>query len=321
MTLKQIEYIIKVAEAGSINKAANQLFISQSVISTSIKNLEDELGRPIFVRTPRGVQLTPFGRAFITYAKPIGQQFHLLDGFLYQSGSSSASSLSVVSNGFFFLYPILNEIYRKHADEGLVLNLCDASSLDVLDMVSHHLYDIGLMCVYDYTLRSFLLQARSRKVTFHPLAELRLAVEVGPHNPLFHQKYNWVTPKMLAPYPAVMYGYMNAGPFSELSRRIGIKSGKSRITADSRAALYEATNYSDAYYLSSDYSPCPVLTKFAEKNYITRRNLLIKDCPIINYLGWVSRTDELLNNLQQELVDQFNELLVIPDAPYPVLPE
>ena len=47
MTLNQLEYVIKVAEAGSINKAASQLFVSQSVLSTSIKNLESELGRSI----------------------------------------------------------------------------------------------------------------------------------------------------------------------------------------------------------------------------------------------------------------------------------
>ena len=41
MNLNQLRYVIKVAETGSINRAASNLFISQSVLSTSIRNLEN----------------------------------------------------------------------------------------------------------------------------------------------------------------------------------------------------------------------------------------------------------------------------------------
>lgn len=61
MTLNQLKYVIKIAETGSINKAASNLFISQSVLSTTIKNLETELGHEIFIRSPKGIKLTPYG--------------------------------------------------------------------------------------------------------------------------------------------------------------------------------------------------------------------------------------------------------------------
>ena len=53
MTLNQIKYMVKVAEYGSINKVASMSFVSQSVISTAIKNLEQELGRSLFIRTAK----------------------------------------------------------------------------------------------------------------------------------------------------------------------------------------------------------------------------------------------------------------------------
>ena len=59
MTLNQIKYMVKVAEYGSINKVASMSFVSQSVISTAIKNLEQELGRSLFIRTAKGVVLPP----------------------------------------------------------------------------------------------------------------------------------------------------------------------------------------------------------------------------------------------------------------------
>ena len=44
MTFEQFKYVLEVAKCGSFNQAANTMFLSQSTLSTSIKNLEEELG-------------------------------------------------------------------------------------------------------------------------------------------------------------------------------------------------------------------------------------------------------------------------------------
>lgn len=56
-----------VAEAGNISAAAQSLYISQSAISQSIKQLENQLGVRLFLRTPRGVNLTEEGRMLYQY--------------------------------------------------------------------------------------------------------------------------------------------------------------------------------------------------------------------------------------------------------------
>jgi len=58
-----------VANNGNITKAANELMISQPAISKSIKNLEEQLGGQLFVRTKRGVILTAEGKEFYNYIK------------------------------------------------------------------------------------------------------------------------------------------------------------------------------------------------------------------------------------------------------------
>ncbi|MGO4996776.1 LysR family transcriptional regulator [Oribacterium sp. Sow4_G1_1] len=50
MDTKQIEYIIKIADEGSITRAAEKLFITQSALSQQLQKLEKELGAPLFVR-------------------------------------------------------------------------------------------------------------------------------------------------------------------------------------------------------------------------------------------------------------------------------
>ncbi|MCD7763265.1 MAG: LysR family transcriptional regulator, partial [Lachnospiraceae bacterium] len=57
MTLQQLRYALAIADHGSINGAAKELFISQSSLSGAIKELENEIGFNIFVRTNRGILL------------------------------------------------------------------------------------------------------------------------------------------------------------------------------------------------------------------------------------------------------------------------
>ena len=61
MTFQQLEYIVEISKCGSINKAAQKLFLSQSGISTAVRELESELGIALLARSNRGVEFTPEG--------------------------------------------------------------------------------------------------------------------------------------------------------------------------------------------------------------------------------------------------------------------
>ncbi len=62
MELYQLKTFIAVAEEGNLTKAAERIYASQPAVSAHIKALEEELGVPLFIRTPRGMQLTEAGK-------------------------------------------------------------------------------------------------------------------------------------------------------------------------------------------------------------------------------------------------------------------
>ncbi|MDD7390987.1 MAG: LysR family transcriptional regulator [Lachnospiraceae bacterium] len=71
MEIKQLEFLIAAAESGSLNKASEQLYTTQSNVSKIIKKLEDELGYKLFIRKGKGVYLTPEGEKAYRFAKEI----------------------------------------------------------------------------------------------------------------------------------------------------------------------------------------------------------------------------------------------------------
>ncbi|MDG3004272.1 LysR substrate-binding domain-containing protein [Paludisphaera mucosa] len=68
MELRQIRYFLAVAEAKHFTKAAQALGISQSTLSAQVKELERDLGTPLFDRTGRAVRFSEAGKAFLEHA-------------------------------------------------------------------------------------------------------------------------------------------------------------------------------------------------------------------------------------------------------------
>src|SRR3954451_23367577 len=68
MTLRQMEYLITVAEEGSFTRAAERLYVSQPALSHQIRALEKDVGGELLERLPHAVHLTPMGRAFLPHA-------------------------------------------------------------------------------------------------------------------------------------------------------------------------------------------------------------------------------------------------------------
>lgn len=71
MDLKQLEYIVKIADEKNVSRAAEKLYISQSALNQQLLKLEKELGAPLFFRTRNNWQLTEIGEIYVRTAREI----------------------------------------------------------------------------------------------------------------------------------------------------------------------------------------------------------------------------------------------------------
>ena len=134
----------EVAETGNISAAAKNLYISQSAVSQSIKQLETALQARLFARSPRGVSLTGEGQMLYQYVRSalgllatgedkLSQAQQLLLGTLVIGASDTVTSL--------FLIPYLDAFHRRHP--GIRLKIVSGRSAKVVSMLKSGAVDIA----------------------------------------------------------------------------------------------------------------------------------------------------------------------------------
>ena len=141
MNFRHLKFFVATAESGQVSRAATQLSISQSAVTSAIKELEQELGAPLFLRTAHGMEMTEAGRDFlgssrdilkrVDQAKRVAQKQSPVRGTI-----SIAATYTVI--GYFLpphldrlkqLFPNLeiriSELNRESIEEGLLSNRFD----------------------------------------------------------------------------------------------------------------------------------------------------------------------------------------------------
>lgn len=190
MTLRQVEVFLAVARERSFSVAAEKIHLSQPTLSEHVRELERELGKPLFFRKGRTVTLTEAGRVFEPYAASMvaaaeGAQHAVgeLDGLTHGSllvGASTTPGLYVLPGiiaRFRARYPGI-ELRLQIANSRLIEERVRAKELD-LGVVGGHMLPPGQECLAAGLLDELVLVVAPR----HPwanqrdIAPSRLAVE------------------------------------------------------------------------------------------------------------------------------------------------
>ena len=181
MTLQQIRYILGVAQAGSLNKASEKLFISQPSLTSSIHDAEWELGFEIFHRTSRGVKPTQRGEAFICDAKELYAAYEAL---LQKHSAQEKKSFSVSALYYAFARTAFVEILKKFSNDAYDFAFREKKASGVIEDVALGNSELGILYLSDSNRDEILKALKANNLDFHHLTECNAFVYLHKNHPL-----------------------------------------------------------------------------------------------------------------------------------------
>lgn len=203
ISLQNMRYMIEISKHQSISAAAKSLFISQSTLSTAIKEVEQSLGIVLFKRNSRGVELTYEGRDYISHAKDIVEQAEYLER-RYQHKKSLPMRFSVSTQRLPFATKAFIKIIDKIGLDRYDIAIRECPTHEVIHDVTTRRSEIGVLCLNENYLNTMKKILNTSSLIFYPLGEIENYVFVRKEHPL--ASMDALTMEDLKGYPFVTYG-------------------------------------------------------------------------------------------------------------------
>lgn len=234
MTLTQLNYIIVIAETRSINKAAEQLYVSQPSLTNAVQELEKELGITLFHRSGRGVTLTNDGAEFLLYAKQLyGQYEDMMEK--YGKGGARKKKFGVSTQHYSFAVKAFVEMARKFDMSEYEFAIRETQTADVIRDVSTLKSEIGVLYLCEFNRKCMEKLLKSAGLVFHHLIDCQAYVYLWKHHPLAGEES--IGFGQLADYPCLTFEQGDNSSFYFAEEILSTNEYPRMIRANDRATM------------------------------------------------------------------------------------
>ena len=288
MTLQQLHYAITIAENGSLNKAAEILYMTQPSLTSSMQELERELAITIFHRSGRGVTLTADGAEFLRYAKQVYSQYEMLVE-KYRDPQNLKKKFGVSAQHYSFAVKAFVELVKSFDTARYEFAIRETMTKDVIGDVASLKSEIGILYLSDFNRAAVSKLLRAAGLEFHHLIDCRAYVYLWSGHPLAKQKS--IRFEDLRDYPCLSFEQGDTSSFYFAEEILSTNEYIRTIKANDRATMLNLMIGLNGYTLCSgiiceelngdSYIAVPFEADSAEEysvmeiGYITRRNSIL----------------------------------------------
>ena len=309
MKLEQLEYAVEIANTQSISKAAENLLLSQPGLSASIKQLEYELGTELFIRSNKGVELTPAGSSFIVNAKKVLAQIDTMERQCRQDTTGLYRTLSIASGPYRFVGALTALLLGAHKDDGTRYTLRTGTPNDCIDWVADGICDLGVVHFNVDEEQDFRKLMQRKQLQYKTIYATEAKVIIGAGHPLYHTEVTSITAEELRKYPMVSRDVTSAG---EYYKAVFLQRPQEnlRVILTDQAAVYEMLEFSDGYCLghASEY-----MYQNLPRQYRTRELTVTGQHPRSIAMAWVAPANMEYLPLAKEFIDAVTDVCTKPD--------
>ncbi len=270
MNLLHLKYVIEVAKAGSISKAASNLYMNQPHLSKTIKDLEENMQIIIFERTSKGVIPTKKGAEFIERAKSIIMQVDEMEAMYHGYDDKSVHldicvpRASYVANAFTNYLSMIN--FR---DKNISVNYRETNSFDTIKEVYEGDANIGIIRFFENEENYFINLLETKELEYEKIYKFTFKLLVSNENPLVYK--DKISLNDLVEQIEITHGDISlpALPLVSTNRNDETRQAKKEITIYERGIQFELLNCLPHTYMW--VSPIP-------QNILDRYNLKTITC-------------------------------------------
>lgn len=248
MTIQQLRYAIIISETGSINKASERLYVSQPSLTSSIQELEKELGLALFHRSGRGVTLTPEGADFILYARQVYSQYEeLLDRF--GKGRNQKKKFGVSTQHYSFAVKAFVELVKDFDTSRYEFAIRETQTKAIIADVANMRSEIGILYFSDFNRSAIGKLLRTAGLVFYPLIKCRPYVYLWSGHPLAER--DTIRFEELQDYPCLSFEQGDSESFYFAEEILSTQEYRRTIKANDRATMLNLMVGLNGYTLCS----------------------------------------------------------------------
>ena len=287
MTLQQLKYILAISAYGSMNKAAEQLYVSQPSLTSSVQELEKEIGIKIFNRSGKGVTLTNDGAEFLQYARQVVSQFDVL-AEKYISKGGIKKKFGVSTQHYSFAVKAFVEMVKKFDTSEYEFAIRETKTLEIISDVATLRSEIGIIYLNDFNRQSMTKLLSSNGLKFHALTNCNPFVYIWKGHPLASQKS--ISFEQLDEFPCLSFEQGDNSSFYLAEEILSTNDYQRIIKANDRATMLNLMIGLNGYTLcsgiiceelnGSDYIAVPFESgndEVMEIGYITLKNVILSE--------------------------------------------
>jgi len=248
MNMNQIKYVLTIAASSSMREAAAKLFISQPALSSSVHELEEELGILIFERSNKGITLTDAGHEFVNYAKKAVNQYVILED-RYLSKNKDKELFSVSAQHYNFAIHSFANVIRKHDPDKFIFSIHETKTNEVLENVRDLKSEVGIIS-YSGTNEALIRKLlKEYQLEFTPLMIRRTYAYIWKENPLAARSE--ISLEELKGFPCITFDQSGSSNFYLPEEAMADYEFDKLVTTDDRATSIELIAELGGYSIGS----------------------------------------------------------------------
>jgi DNA-binding transcriptional LysR family regulator len=305
MTIQQLFYIITISEKGSLNKAAESLYISQPSLSSAVKELEKEVGITIFNRGGRGVTLTNDGIEFLSYARQLYQQYETIKD-KYGDGAKRKKKFGVSTQHYSFAVKCFVEMVKKYNIDDYEFAIRETKTKDVINDVWTMKSEIGILHLSDFNRKFIIKLLNENDLEFHKLIEANAYVYLYKNHPLANKKS--ISFEELRDYPCLFFEQGDDSSFYFNEEILSTMEYPKIIHTNDRSSNLNLMVGLNAYTLCSGI----ICEELNGDDYLAVPFKSDKETPnSIMEIGYITKNNTVLSTMGKEFIEEMKSYLKV----------